>query len=92
MKKLRLSFAKQKRSRGIFRLGQRFVLNYGGNVVAHVAPINLQAGGYYWYGLGRNTAGSPSATVEEAKKECMDFVKTKLDELREKFKKFDAAE
>ncbi len=74
-----------------FHFGECFVLNYGAdNVVAHVAAIGpITDVKYYWYGLGRNTASTPCKTVEDCRVECLEYVRSRLDDLRKKFKESD---
>lgn len=37
--------------------------------------------GWYWYGMGQNTCGSPVATLEEAKAQATKFYKDNKDAL-----------
>ncbi len=84
---MRFSWKKKKWSRSL-EVRDSYALNYGGDEVAVLAPIS---NGYYWYGLGRNTAANP-LDIEDAKAQCLAFAKTKLDEMRERFKKVDEKE
>lgn len=57
--------------------GERgYDLKKDGDVLARVRPLlnhpsRFDVIGWYWYGLGQNTCGSPVSTPEEAKAQAM---------------------
>lgn len=45
--------------------------------VGRVAP---HGNGFYWYAMGRNTAGTPVPTIEEAKAQAAAWIKKTVEE------------
>jgi hypothetical protein len=86
-KKPRLTWKREDRETGLRAVcqGERgYDLRLDGRDLASVSP--LREGGYYWCcsteeDLGivhKNTAHAPKATIEEAKEECMAYIKAAL--------------
>lgn len=70
------------KAKGLARIGQGptgVQLRVGTKVLIHVAPAMSYPGrsitGWYWYGFGQNTSGSPCETLEQAKAEAVAFYK-----------------
>lgn len=86
--KPRLAWRKQPRERGLAAIcqGERgYELRLAGETVMAVAPKTepfnrYVVTGWYWYGLGANTARVPVATPEIAKAQALQYAKAKLKE------------
>lgn len=71
------------KAKGLARIGQGptgIQLREGTKVVIQVAPAlsypGKQITGWYWYGLGQNTASTLRETLEEAKADAMAYYKS----------------
>lgn len=76
-------WSKQPNETGLRRVVQGtrgYDLKKDGERLATVRPLysptdRFQVIGWYWYGFGQNTCGSPVSTPEEAKAQAMDAYK-----------------
>ena len=73
---------KQPNETGLASIGQRtrgYDLREGGEVLAQVRPLEKDwtVSGWYWYGYGVNTCGTPVETAELAKAQVIIYIKTK---------------
>lgn len=74
---------KQPKEKGLGAVCQAprgFELRANNEILIHVSPLmnsDRHTIGWYWYGLGCNTAKYPVATAEEAKKQAQDHIKNK---------------